>query len=190
MFEFTHTYPAQERAADLEGLVRSRNDLEPEIEVVGKKIAVYASASSTSGTSSSMMALKLSARGCVLVTEYEYVGVTRSKRTVRVLSVNTAVKRNSGAYGFWSSHKEVLATCAPSKIPQLYATTQDGVIASGPQEPPRCGKSQLEQNDYAGSCIGVAGRQSLSATRCIRLVKCAKPRWVASYAFVVEPTYY
>jgi hypothetical protein len=48
-------------------------------------------------------------------------------------------------------HQEMLAACAPSKIPQLYATTQeDGVIASGPQELPRHGKSQLEQNVVQG----------------------------------------
>ena len=44
-------------------------------------------------------------------------------------------------------HEEVLAACAPSKIPQLYTTPQDGgVMAPGPQEPPRRGKSRLEQN--------------------------------------------
>jgi hypothetical protein len=75
-----------------------------------------------------------------------YPAATRSKSTVCALSVKTAVKRNSGAYGFWLSHKEVIAACAPSKIPQLHASRQDVVMTVGMQEPPRRGKDQLEQN--------------------------------------------
>ena len=43
-------------------------------------------------------------------------------------------------------HEEVLAACASSKIPQLYATSQEVVMVPGSQDLPRCGKSQLEQS--------------------------------------------
>ncbi len=43
-------------------------------------------------------------------------------------------------------HKEVVAACISSKIPQLYATPRDIVMAHGMQEPPGRGKDQLEQN--------------------------------------------
>ncbi len=42
---------------------------------------------------------------------------------------------------------------------------QDGEMAPGPQEPPRRGKDQLEQNDYAGLCIGVSGKTLLLDNR-------------------------
>ncbi len=60
-----------------------------------------------------------------------------------------------------AAHEEMLAACAPSKIPQLYATPQDVVMAPGTQEPPRRGKDQLEQNVNAGLCIEVSGKTLL-----------------------------
>ena len=47
------------------------------------------------------------------------------------------------------------AACAPSKIPQLYATSQDVVVAPGLQEPPRPEDSSWSRMRYAGSCIEV-----------------------------------
>jgi hypothetical protein len=67
------------------------------------------------------------------------------KRTVRALSLRLL-------------HREVRAANAASRIAYLYAAPQDVVMAPGSQEPPRRGKAQLEQNDYAGSCIGVSGK--------------------------------
>ncbi len=60
-----------------------------------------------------------------------------------------------------AGYEEVLAACAPSKIPLLYAMPQQVGMAPGAQEPPRCGKDQLEQNDYAGLCIGVSAKTNL-----------------------------
>ncbi len=46
-------------------------------------------------------------------------------------------------------YEEVLAACAPSKIPQLYVTPQVVVLAPGAQESPIRGKDQLEQNELS-----------------------------------------
>ena len=72
-----------------------------------------------------------------------------------------AEKRTFGALSVRSLHGKVCAAYALSRIAQLYAEPQGVVMAPGPQELPRCGKDQLKQNEYAGSCIGVSGKTLL-----------------------------
>jgi hypothetical protein len=72
-----------------------------------------------------------------------------------------AEKRTFGVLSVRTVDGEVRAAYAAARIAQLYAEPQDGGIAPGAQEPPRRGKDQLEQNDYAGLCIGVSGKTLL-----------------------------
>jgi hypothetical protein len=65
----------------------------------------------------------------------------------------------------WNECEDVLAACAGSKIPQLYALPQDVVMAPDPQELPRCRKSWLEQNNYPGSCIRVSEKPTSETVR-------------------------
>jgi hypothetical protein len=57
------------------------------------------------------------------------------------------------------------AACAPSKILQLYATSQGVVMAPGLQEPPTRGKSQLDQNVLCRVVHRNFREHSLSAIR-------------------------
>jgi hypothetical protein len=50
----------------------------------------------------------------------------------------------------------MLAACTPSKIPQLYATLQDAVMALGRQEPQTHGKAQPEQNGMQDRALNVS----------------------------------
>ncbi len=72
-----------------------------------------------------------------------------------------AEKRTFGVLSVRTLHGEVRAAYTLSRIAQPYAETQDGGMAPYAQEPPRRGKDQLEQNDYAGLCIGVSGKTYL-----------------------------
>ena len=68
--------------------------------------------------------------------------------------LSVAEKRTFGALSLRSLQGEVRAAYALSRIAQfLYAVPQDGGVAPDPHKPPRRGKDQLEQNEYAGLCI-------------------------------------
>ena len=51
------------------------------------------------------------------------------------------------------------AACAPSKIPQLYATSQDVVVAPGLQEPPRRGNPGWSRMSYVECVKGIIPNQ-------------------------------